>query len=40
MINSGKLYRWEIEGKICGMVNVKYKSERHARSNNVYTQPE
>lgn len=40
MIKSGNLYLWEVEGEICGMVNVAHKSERHARINNVYTPQE
>lgn len=40
MIKSGKLYLWEVEGRICGMVNIEHKSKRHARINNVYTPPD
>jgi predicted GNAT family acetyltransferase len=40
MIKSGKLYLWEVDKKICGMVNIVHISERHARINNVYTPPE
>lgn len=40
MIKSGDLYLWEVEGEICGMVNIAHKSERYARINNVYTMPE
>jgi predicted GNAT family acetyltransferase len=36
MIESGSLYLWEVEEKICGMVNVAHRSEKYARINNVY----
>lgn len=39
MIKSGNLYLWEVDKKICGMVNIAHKSERYARINNVYTPP-
>ena len=37
MIKFGNLYLWEVENKICGMVNIIHQSERYARINNVYT---
>ena len=37
MIQSGNLYLWEVEEKICGMVNIAHRSEKYARINNVYT---
>lgn len=37
MIESGNLYLWEVEEKICGMVNIAHRSEKYARINNVYT---
>lgn len=36
MIQSGNLYLWEVEEKICGMVNIAHRSEKYARINNVY----
>lgn len=40
MIDSGTLFLWEVDNKICAMVNVAHRSARHARINDVYTMPE
>ncbi|MDR3594488.1 GNAT family N-acetyltransferase [Clostridium sp.] len=40
MIKSGNLYLWEVDNKICGMVNIAHRSKRYARINCVYTSPE
>jgi|GEM_PF-254418 Predicted acetyltransferase len=36
MIESGNLYLWEVEEKICGMANIAHRSKKYARINNVY----
>ncbi len=40
MIKSDNLFLWEVDNKICAMVNIAHRSVRYARINNVYTQPE
>lgn len=40
MIKSGNLFLWEVNEKICSMVNIAHKSKRYVRINNVYTPPE
>jgi predicted GNAT family acetyltransferase len=40
MIESGNLYLWEVEEKICGMANIAHRSDKYARINNVYTSME
>lgn len=40
MIKSGDLFLWEVDNRICSMVNIAHRSKRYARINNVYTPPE
>jgi len=40
LIKCEKLYLWEVDNEICGMVNIIHQSERYARINNVYTPSE